>query len=254
LKKIAAMRGIRTGAVVITLTMLVCMVAIAAREPLSGTTGESTATRQRPPDVVVAPPPDFPVPGALPPEVFVIEPQDEFAVPAWLRRAIAAVGLVGILAAGLLFVRQIRRGRGTRRRRGDVRTTMPETTVAQPSHADDAEHAEVARRAVDAALTPLHEPGNARAAVIEAYVRMEHVLADRELDRRTAEAPREYLGRLLRQHGMPERSLTTLTELFEEARFSLHPISDSARSRALSELENARVALAAKDDLTPESR
>jgi hypothetical protein len=44
--------------------------------------------------------------------------------------------------------------------------------------------------------------------------------------------------------------LTTLTALFEEARFSLHPISDSARSQALSELEDARVALA---EIDPES-
>ena len=46
---------------------------------------------------------------------------------------------------------------------------------------------------------------------------------------------------------MPERSLTTLTGLFEEARFSLHPIPQSAPGRALSELENARVAMAGRD-------
>jgi hypothetical protein len=44
---------------------------------------------------------------------------------------------------------------------------------------------------------------------------------------------------------MPEESQTTLTVLFEEARFSLHPISESAPSRALDELEHARAALAA---------
>jgi hypothetical protein len=47
-----------------------------------------------------------------------------------------------------------------------------------------------------------------------------------------------------RERDIPERPLTTLTALFEEARFSLHPIPDSAPSRALSELEDARVALA----------
>jgi uncharacterized protein DUF4129 len=71
------------------------------------------------------------------------------------------------------------------------------------------------------------------------------VLAERELGRRAPEAPREYLGRVLREHGMPKRSLTTLTALFEEARFSLHPISHSARRRALSALEDARLALRA---------
>jgi hypothetical protein len=36
-----------------------------------------------------------------------------------------------------------------------------------------------------------------------------------------------------------------LTALFEEARFSRHPITESARSRAMSELNAARAALAA---------
>ena len=94
-------------------------------------------------------------------------------------------------------------------------------------------------------MEPLRDPADPRTAVIGAYARMEQVLAERELARRTPEAPREYLARVLRQQGMPERSLTTLTALFEEARFSLHVIPQSAPRRALSELENARVALAA---------
>ena len=68
--------------------------------------------------------------------------------------------------------------------------------------------------------------------MIEAYARMQHVLAERELGRRTPEAPREYLRRVMRQEGMPEESLTALTALFEEARFSRHPIPDSAPRRA----------------------
>jgi hypothetical protein len=104
-----------------------------------------------------------------------------------------------------------------------------------------------ARRAVDRAMEPLRDPADARAAVIEAYALMEQVLAEEQLGRRRPEAPREYLGRVLRERDIPERPLTTLTALFEEARFSLHPIPDSARSRALSELEDARVAMAEID-------
>jgi uncharacterized protein DUF4129 len=237
--------GTRTVAVVIALTMLVCVVAIAGREPLRSTTGEPPETRQRPPDVVVAPPSEFPVPGALPPEVFLIEPEEESATPAWLRWTIAAIGLAGILTAGALLLRELRRRGSKRRRRRSGRPTAPETTVAQPSSGGTEDDAEIARRAVDAALEPLREPADPRAAVIEAYARMEQVLAERELGRRTPEAPREYLGRVVRAQGIPERSLTTLTALFEEARFSVHPIPPSAPRRALSELENARAALAA---------
>jgi hypothetical protein len=234
---------IRTGAVAIALTTLVCVVAIAGREPLRSAPGERTETRSLPADVVVAPPPEFPVPGALPPEVFVIEPDEEPGTPAWLLWTIATSALAGVLAALVMIARDLR-GRGSwRRRRRGHRPRATETAVAQPSNGSTEDDADVARRAVDAALQPLHEPADPRASVIEAYARMEQVLAERDLGRRTPEAPREYLGRVLREQGMPERSLTTLTALFEEARFSLHPIPQSAPRRAFSELETARVAL-----------
>jgi len=238
---------IRTGAVAILLTILVCVVAIAGREPPRGSPGERTEARERRPDVVVPPPVDFPVPGALPPEVFVIGAEEEDpGPPAWLLWAIAASAVAGVLGAVVMLVRDLR-GRGGRRR-PRRRPAAPETTVPQLSDGGTENDAEVARRAVDAALEPLRGRADARAAVIEAYARMEQVLAERELGRRTPEAPREYLGRVLREQGMPERSLTTLTALFEEARFSVHPIPRSASRRALSELENARAAMAAMDE------
>ena len=48
----------------------------------------------------------------------------------------------------------------------------------------------------------------------------------------------------MRDQGMPAESLTTLTALFEEARFSRHPIPESTRRRAATELDKARAALA----------
>jgi hypothetical protein len=238
--------GPRTAAVAIALTMLLCVVAIGGREPLRGTTEEPTTTRQEPEDaVVIAPPPQFPVPGALPPEVFVI---DEGPGPlAWLPRAIAGLGLAAILVAGLMLLRNFRiSGRRRRRRRGGRKAPGP--AAAEPSSAGAQDDAEVARRAIEEAREALRDPEDPRAAVIAAYARMERVLAERELGRLAPEAPREYLARLLGEQGMPERSLATLTALFEEARFSRHPIPRSAPRRALSELERARVALAATDE------
>ena len=49
----------------------------------------------------------------------------------------------------------------------------------------------------------------------------------------------------MREQGIPQDSLTTLTALFEEARFSRHPIADSQPRRAANELASARAALAA---------
>ena len=99
---------IRTGAVAIALTTLVCVVAIAGREPLRGTPGERTETRHQPADVVVPPPSEFPVAGALPPDVFVIEPDEEPGAPAWLLWTIAASTLAAALAALVVLARDLR--------------------------------------------------------------------------------------------------------------------------------------------------
>jgi hypothetical protein len=237
--------GPRTVAVAIALTMLVCLVAIGGREPLRGTAEQSTATPQAPQRATEAPPPPS---GPLPPEVFIFHPEEDPAMPTWLPWTIAGIVVTGILIAGLLLVRDYRLRGGRRHGRRRARRAASGSAAADPASAGAEDDAEVARRAVEAALEPLRDPANPRAAVIAAYARMEQVLAERELARGTPEAPREYLARVLREQGMPGRSLTTLTALFEEARFSLHPIPQSAPSRALSELENARVALAAMDE------
>ena len=65
------------------------------------------------------------------------------------------------------------------------------------------DEAAVAREAVDAALAPLREPADPCTAVIEAYARMEPCrhAAGRP---HTAEAPREYLRRVMRDRGTQE--------------------------------------------------
>jgi Domain of unknown function (DUF4129) len=228
---------------VIALTLLAAVVAIGGSEPLRGTSGEPAEAPERSPDPVVAPPAEFPVPGALPPEVFVIE--EDSGPPGWLRSIVLLVLVGALVAAGVLLVRALP-GLGPLGRRRTARDPEPDEPQAV-GDVRDGEDAELARRAVEAALEPLRDPTDPRGAVIAAYARMETVLAERELGRRRPEAPREYLARVLGEGGMPERSLTTLTDMFEEARFSRHPIPDSAPRRALGELEHARAALAARD-------
>jgi hypothetical protein len=245
--------GARTAVVVVALTVLVGIAAIAGREPVRQFAPEAP---QPGPDelerigVVTL---GFPVPGALPPEVYPLDGWGLDTGPdlTWLLVVMATVGLAWLLAAAVVFVPQLMRWRPRRphlrwRRRQRGRTGAPPVTEpapVEPSPADAEADAEAARRMLDAALEPLREPTDARAAVIEAYARMEQVLASRELGRRIPEAPREYLTRVLRQQGMPEHSLASLTELFEEARFSAHPIPTSAPARARSELETARAGL-----------
>lgn len=226
------MPGTRIAAAVIALTALICVVVATGDGPIEGGGGGEpapyvpTRTDLREAGVITD---DFPVPGALPPEVF---PAEEWGIhppgpPAWLPWALVALVMLWL---GVRLAREP----------ATWRTVRPRRLRAAPEPPGD--DALVARRAVDAALEPLREPADPRAAVIEAYARMEQVLADQRLGRRESEAPREYLRRVLGA-GAPEASLTTLTELFEEARFSRHPIPESASARAASELRAVRAAL-----------
>jgi hypothetical protein len=111
--------GTRTILAVIALTLLVCVVAIGGSEPLRGTTGEPAEAPQRSPNVVVAPPAEFPVPGALPPEVFVFE--EDSGAPGWLRWVTALLIVAVLVAVTVLLLRawpsmgSVRRGRAQAR-------------------------------------------------------------------------------------------------------------------------------------------
>jgi hypothetical protein len=79
-----------------------------------------------------------------------------------------------------------------------------------------------------------------RAAVIAAYARMERVLGQGGHPRRPAEAPFEYLSRILLALKVRAGAVRELTELFERAKFSTHPIDASMRERAISALVSVR--------------
>jgi Domain of unknown function (DUF4129) len=100
--------------------------------------------------------------------------------------------------------------------------------------------------AVQAALSALESTADPRSAVIAAYAAMERTLAAHGLGRSPAEAPREYLRRVLVASSATEREATTLTASFEEARFSLHPITEQIRDRALAALSSMRSRLEAE--------
>ena len=239
--------GVPTAVVVAALTMLVGVAAIAGNEPVRHFAPEAPQPSTDELERIGVITSGFPVPGALPPEVY---PPDCCGLDtrpdlSWLLVVMTAAGLVGLLAAAFVHVPRLLRWRPRRphlrwrrrrcRRSGDPPATEPAEIESSPADAEA--DAEAARRALDAALESLREPTDPRVAVIEAYARMEQILASRELGRRIPEAPREYLTRVLRQQGMPEHSLASLTELFEEARFSAHPIPTSAPARARSELD-----------------
>ncbi|HEX6695162.1 MAG TPA: DUF4129 domain-containing protein [Solirubrobacteraceae bacterium] len=128
-------------------------------------------------------------------------------------------GVVGF--AGVAIVR------ARRRREADV---QPRATVAAG-----------ARDAAAAAAIP----ADPRAAVLAAYARMETALASVGLARRPSDAPRQYLARLEAGLGGGRAPAARLTELFERARFSPHPVGEDLREEAIGALETLRMELEA---------
>jgi Domain of unknown function (DUF4129) len=147
-----------------------------------------------------------------------------FVVPPWLPWTALGILLVAIAAGGLVLV--LRR---------------PAAVAERPDR-------RAAHAAVEAALGALDTGRDARSAVIAAYAAMERALAARGVTRSPAEAPREYLHRTLAGTSGAGHDARTLTGLFEEARFSTHPIPEERRDLALTALRSLRGRLSAAED------
>jgi hypothetical protein len=108
--------------------------------------------------------------------------------------------------------------------------------LRETSHGVAAEVAETIGDAIDDLET---EP-DARRAVIAAYARMESVLARNGLRRRASETPTEYLRRILLGLTTRVEAVSRLTALFEQAKFSHHPIDGGMKQDAIDALRTIR--------------
>ena len=139
-----------------------------------------------------------------------------FVVPSWLPWTLLGIAAVAV-AAGIVVLW--------------LRRPRPAVAPAEAS---------ATRAAVDAAIGALHDEADARRAVIAAYGAMQRTLGEHGVVRSPTEAPREYLQRVLVASEANEREATTLTGLFEEARYSTHPIPERLREVALAALRSLR--------------
>jgi hypothetical protein len=142
----------------------------------------------------------------------------EFVVPGWLPWA--ALAIVFVAAVGALLV--------------VLRRAEPVATSSEQG---------AACAAVDAAIGALHHSADPRSALIAAYAAMERALTEHGIARSRAEAPREYLQRVVVVASGAGLDASTLTGLFEQARFSTHPIPERSRAVALSALGSLRARL-----------
>ena len=79
-----------------------------------------------------------------------------------------------------------------------------------------------------------------RRAVIAAYARLEDALASSGLPRRPAETPEEYVVRILAALEVTRRPVRELTDLYERAKFSQHPVDEPMREQAIAALVRIR--------------
>lgn len=98
---------------------------------------------------------------------------------------------------------------------------------------------------LDESIDDLRSEPDARKAVVAAYARLERALAAYGLPRRAAEAPAEYLDRILAGLQVSPGSIRRLTALFERAKFSQHDVDTGMKEEAIEALVTAREELRA---------
>ena len=105
-----------------------------------------------------------------------------------------------------------------------------------PGAADDPRPRQV-QRAVAAGLQELRTHRDPRQAIIACYARLEYLLEDYGVPAYGHLTPQEYMGTALRDLDLPAEAFAGLVALFELARYSLHPLDDTARTTAMAYLE-----------------
>jgi hypothetical protein len=132
-------------------------------------------------------------------------------------------GGVTMLALGVVGIRSLRRGR-----EGLVDEWLLEREFEE---------------LLEDTLADLRAETDPRLAIIAAYARVERLFASFGLPRHFAEAPVEYLERVLPELRASGHALRRLTALFEWAKFSTHDIDTPMRDEAIDAL------VAVRDDL-----
>jgi hypothetical protein len=108
--------------------------------------------------------------------------------------------------------------------------------------------AEAVAALLDDTLDDLRAEKDPRKAVIAAYARLERVLAAHGMGRNAAEAPVEYLNRILPRLEVERGSVRRLTGLFTRAKFSPHDVDTGMKEQAIEALSTVRDELRAADE------
>jgi hypothetical protein len=148
--------------------------------------------------------------------------------------ALGALAVVGWLVAAVL--REVRAHRVRQGERTQVGFTVLDEPlrVAQQVAADAEEQDTLLRR------------GDPRNAIVAAWHRFEVQGEQAGVPRRASETSSEYGLRILDLAEADGGSINRLAELYREARFSDHPVTEAHREQALAALEGIRRSLGAR--------
>ena len=112
---------------------------------------------------------------------------------------------------------------------------------------DETTLAEALSDVLEETLDDLRAERDPRRAVIAAYARLERAVAAYGLPRRAAEAPLEYLARMLGELSVSRGAVRRLTLLFERARFSQHEVGLEMKEQAIAALQQVQDELRAAE-------
>jgi len=106
------------------------------------------------------------------------------------------------------------------------------------------EAADEAGAVVEQALQDLRQERDYHEVIFECYMRMCQILSNAGIAIRATNTPREYAETVGRKLKLGSDAVRGLTFLFEEARYSNHPVTDGQRALAIRNLESVRAVLA----------
>jgi uncharacterized protein DUF4129 len=153
---------------------------------------------------------------------------DYFGLSDGVYAGIAAAVIAAVVSLAAAFVAFGVVG-AAQRRREDVEPPVDEE--------------EAVMQAVEESLDDLRRERDVRRAIIACYARMERALAYAGSGRRPAEAPFEYLVRILERVTANAPAARALTDLFERAKFSTEPMGEREKQQAIDALELLRAEL-----------
>jgi Domain of unknown function (DUF4129) len=114
--------------------------------------------------------------------------------------------------------------------------------------ADEAAMMEAVDEVLADSLDDLRAERDPRRAVIRTYARMEKTFAAYGVPRQEAEAPQEYVGRVLDRLGVSVSSMRRLADLFSRAKFSPHEIDSGMKDEAIDALVGLRAELEYREE------